>query len=97
MSTKARVHPKKIRVSVSQEDIDKGTRLSSLFCPITRALRDDLCEDRYIEVGAQTALIGTALIGFVRYNLSTRAKRFISKFDKDLPVEPSTFILTRTE
>lgn len=76
-----------MKVMVTQRDIDRGELFDPQRCPIARALRRK-CRKGYIEVTRGRIEVGGAL-----YKPSRAAVRFMSYFDSEVPVAPSTFIL----
>ncbi len=77
-----------IEVKVTQEDIDHGKRKNDQECPIALAL-DRRCPEYEVFVGYE----------FIKseekqYFTTTRALRFILRFDDGLEVKPSTFRFT---
>jgi hypothetical protein len=80
---------KRVRVVVTQEDIDKGERGSSQGCALARALRRI----------HPAAIVGTSVwttngwSGATEYPLGWAAERFAEDFDRGDPVEPATFVL----
>ena len=75
-----------IKVTVTQEDIDNGIMGRADSCAIAKAIWREFTPTE-VRVGWR----GTAVNGTL-YNTSTRAKRFIDRFDKGEVVKPSTFI-----
>jgi hypothetical protein len=80
---------KKIRVNVTQQDIEQGWRGSSQACPVARALRrqDEL---RRWWVGPDYII---SELGSREANLPPEARVFISAFDHGYPVAPFSFDL----
>ena len=75
-----------MKITVTQEDIDKGSSNGSL-CPIARGIRRNGC-DWYVSVGYNMVSINC-------YNFRTTGsmKKFIKNFDNGRDVKPHTFIL----
>ena len=87
--------PERIKVTVTSEDIEMGRRGSHLRCPIAQALKR-----RFPECIAAAGLSRIALwmegnLSSHYYPTSERMVEFIGRFDKRLPVEPSTFVVTK--
>jgi hypothetical protein len=77
-----------MKISVTQEDIDKGERYHNLQCPIAHAV--------YRAIGQRWLVGGDALsqkvpFGTNYYILPNSAINFIYRFDKKLPVTPFDF------
>ena len=80
---------KRIKVNISQEDIDYGVRKSSDHCAISCAIRKQF-NTADVFTGLESCLIQD-----IRYYLSTRARKFVIHFDIDKKlVKPTTFIFT---
>jgi hypothetical protein len=77
--------PNTITVKVTQEHIANGAPLSSMDCPIARAISDQLMTDRV------TVEYDHAIVEGKRYLASRNAMRFISDFDLGRPVKPQNF------
>jgi len=75
-----------IKVTVTQEDIDNGVMGMADSCAIAQAIMREFTTTK---VRVQPL---TTVINGVYYKTSTRAKRFIERFDKVEVVKPSVFI-----
>lgn len=83
-------------IQVTQDDIDKGVKNNTKFCPIARAMVRTLGLDGVddIFVGYTVAEVQYATDGPLEYlecPLPTEAKDFIEQFDTDHTVEPFEF------
>ena len=76
-----------VKICVTQKDINTGKKESMRACPIAKAVRR-ATKKTGIEVTG-----GSVWIKNDRYNLPTRARRFVSRFDGELPVKPFQFNL----
>lgn len=76
-----------MKVTVTQEHIDRGTRLLSTGCPVARAIA--ALGFTNVTVGGLTAYAGPAQ----RWALPKTARQFIEKFDGRKPVSPFTFVM----
>ena len=85
--------PKRVRITVTEDDIAKGKRGNMLFCPVARAIKGRFPEMGVVTQERFTELKSTYLILY-RHSLSL--KRFIVGFDTESLVEPASFILTMT-
>ncbi len=82
----------KLRINVTQDDIDNGERSNPNCCPIAHAVT---------RMGFSSVRVEEAVIGFTdAYKeiykgvpLTRAAKRFIKRFDRFKKVHPSTFII----
>lgn len=89
---------KRLKIKVTQEDINDGEVLDACNCPIARATRRGLSEaghqvskvtvnNTHVKVRAKTGHI-------TNYKLSPAAKRFVNAFDNCNDVNPSVFVVT---
>jgi hypothetical protein len=81
----------KLKIEVTQEDIDKGKRDDCTSCPIALAA---------IRTGATSAFVDSDSIHIVAENerglffkLPLKAQQFIHDFDYSRPVSPFSFVL----
>ena len=77
----------RIKVSVTQQDIDNGRRQDPFSCPIALSLRRAFGAEQ-IRIESHRIIIGNQ-----EYRPSKRMKTFIHKFDSGKSVEPQTFIV----
>jgi hypothetical protein len=80
-----------IKVTVTQEDIANGIEGISDACAIAQAIMREFSTTK-VRVGESVTIVDN-----VRYNTSTRARKFIDRFDNEKPVKPSTFIFRRRD
>ena len=78
---------KKIRIRVTQKDIDEGADCSPDFCPIALSLK------RRGFGRVQVGTTGWFPTARVEYPLPSDAAYFITAFDEGHPVEPCWFTL----
>jgi len=76
-----------MRIKVTQQDIDAGTRRSCLGCPIALALGRMVPG---VSVG-QGQIIWVADGEYHERDTPSAVRRFISSFDDGYPVEPVVF------
>lgn len=76
-----------MKIEVTQEDIDKGLRFSSLLCPISLAVQ------RCLNIPSCKVIPGMISFGNNEYDLPDPVNRFIVAFDTRRPVQPFTFEL----
>ena len=84
-----------LRIRVLQHHIRDGVRGNCVFCPIALAAKDALPPGpppHKIVVATPMTLV----IGLRVYRLSQPARRFISDYDRFMPVRPFTFIARYT-
>jgi hypothetical protein len=89
----------RIRVEVTQNDIDKSCRNNSSNCPIQRAIRR-LVRDEFLVTVRSTELIIQHGIGkhiSISVELPEQAIDFIQDFDQYYSVKPFTFYLNLFE
>lgn len=96
---------KRVRFSISQEDIDLGIPRTSWACAIAMALRDQFPT---LEISVVPRLDGHQVLLYevqgdlqpeemlvARYDLSANASKWVRQFDRaKTPVEPATFEMT---
>lgn len=94
----------KIILDVTQEDIDKGTKHSTTYCPVALSLRRIYPKAKLVTVGVVEASVYTPrrnFLGiiprgeeFIRITLPKRVSKFIRNYDaygaKDEYVKPFT-------
>lgn len=78
---------KKIKIKVTQADIDKGKRRNACECAISQAAKREYPEAKNI----RTCTSWFEFDGHV-FDLSAPASRFICDFDSGKPVKPQNFI-----
>lgn len=81
-------------VEVTQSDIDRGCRCSSMSCPVARALGRQIPGVSYVIVGCTGATV-RLLSGDRRIRLPEEVRAFIKTFDHSFEevVKPFTFEL----
>ncbi len=79
-----------IRVTVTQDHIDRGSMGSPTHCPIALALKGN--GHRNASVGYHTVCLGCFDVEL--YELSKPAIAFASRFDQGEQVKPRTFVLS---
>lgn len=90
-STSCSSKPKRLRVEVTQADIDNGVRNDCSRCALALALQK--------LPGGPGVRVGNATVSVVRgtgrtmYYLSKAARRFVERFDARIPVTPAVFVL----
>lgn len=84
---------KKLEIHVSQKNINKGRRNHADTCPIAQAITTQTGHEAHVWPDYISVLTPQ---GTVRYMTSDRARRFISKFDRQgkKAVKPQNFIFT---
>ncbi len=99
---------KKVRFSITQDNIDLGLPRASWGCAIAMALRDKFpkLEISVVPRGSDhhQVLLYEVQGGIqpqdmlvARYDLSGNASRWVRRFDNDKGVEPATFEMTLVE
>ena len=84
----------KIRITVTQEDIDKGVPCNSVRCPIAKAV------DRKFGLNLLGASVGSRIITCFhngkhrKFQMSKSGMKFVQRFDDRKIVEPFTFYAT---
>lgn len=84
---------KRVRINVTQRDIDRGVRSTLTSCPIALAIKRRVVEDSTVAVTQFAVLYGT----FMSSPFPYRATQFIYHFDLGKPVKPFTFTLELPE
>ena len=79
----------KVRVEVTQEDIEKGKRKAGWACPIARAIKRRVPQSRRRDVFVEHALWE---VGYHVRPLPRTAQRFVKRFDAGEPVKPFAFM-----
>lgn len=82
-----------MRVTITRDDIRRGTRRSPFSCPIARALK----REHGIIAGVGITSVETLQPiskWKLRAELSLKAERFVNDFDEGKPVKPFTTVLT---
>ena len=79
-------------IEVTQEDIEKGIRMSSLSCPIALALRRTTGRD--LRVGHLHIRDGENFSNGVIAHSTWSMQKFIDHFDSGEPVKPFRFRFT---
>lgn len=87
---------KKIRINVTQRDIDKGRPNTSKYCPIALAAKRLFPSDNTISVGVFGIYIWKANRRIATYRLSGGAKDFIIAIDKHTTPKPKSAKFTAT-
>jgi hypothetical protein len=82
---------KKLKINVTEKDIEDGIEKDSHWCPIARAVRR-IFPDQPITVGDDTVMIDDHHIYLTR-----RAMEFVHNFDTEGPVEPFAFCVLISE
>lgn len=93
--------PKRLIVTVTQEDIDHGTQGDCARCPIARAVVRELAP-YYPDDAVVHATVGSLAATYTdssehpeyAYELSQAAREFIRAFDTGHSVKPALFTLT---
>lgn len=88
----------KLRVNVTQDDIDKGCRKRRSKCPIARAVNRVVHEATGntkfgAMVGYTAILVGDAEGEIIRVAADRRIQQFIFYFDNEMPVKPFNFTI----
>jgi hypothetical protein len=78
----------KIKIEVTQDDIDQGCRWSANHCPIARAVAQRF---HSTQVGVNRTWIR---VGSITFKTPLRAVRFIKRFDGKNLVKPFKFNIT---
>jgi hypothetical protein len=94
MSKKLECIPTKLKVSVTQKHIGKGTPNSVEYCPIAYAMRDLGFKNLHVDGAAMSGRLG----GFyVTYYGPAKNDDFIVKFDDGENAKPFSFIANLAE
>lgn len=84
--------PERIRVTITEEDIQDGEAGDGAHCPIATALRRQYPQhEPFVTYYDATLTAPGSMLDC--YWLSRRARRFAVAFDQGRPVQPSAFIL----
>lgn len=88
----------RIRITVTQEDIDTGTWRDPTRCPVAQAVRRRIpyASVSYLKLFVPTArsMTDTKYRGeYYAVDMPAKAARFTTLFDLGHPVEPFTFLL----
>ena len=78
-------------ISVTQRDIESGTRFSPVYCPIALAIKRSTRRKVSAGCGWITFANGD------QYNTPHEVRVFIDRYDFEKPVEPFTFDLTQDD
>lgn len=84
---------KQLKITVTEDDIEKGTRCHAFSCPIARALKRMKYEDVTVSNYLLLFKNNTGISDF--FILSRRAVKFIKDFDTNKKVKPFTFTAKR--
>lgn len=80
-----------MRIDVTQEDIDQGTRGQCKLCPVALAISRASGFTAFVRFGV--TLFDDYRLEVERSGLPQAAVDFICKFDSELPVQPFSFDL----
>jgi hypothetical protein len=88
-----------MKITVTQEHIDKGVRVNGYSCPITLALRDAGFVRPCVGIHRCYVSKKRFWFGYSRYDgtLPSNAVEFVRNFDVCNPVEPFTFEIEMTK
>lgn len=82
----------RIKIEVTQEDIEKGKPRKSSHCPIARAIKQQCRNGTSVQVSEDGISIEhNSRYGYASDHPPTRAVRFIERFDRGRPVKPFKF------
>ena len=84
----------KVKIHVTQEDIDNGKCQNPTACAVAQALKRKFPEADKILVMLGCAEIQLTGDTFKIFKHSRACDRFINNFDAEKPVKPSTFVFT---
>jgi hypothetical protein len=89
---------KRLKVTVTQEDIDEGERGECSRCPIALAIKR-VFSNTFVSVNGADARVEEVDGRRRWYSLSKSAREFIASFDSDgkIAVKPATFVLTPSD
>lgn len=87
---------KRVRINVTQRDIDRGIPFSSWSCPVALAIRRHSQLADYF-VGRNYFVKGECIIDDMAIPLPEVTIRFVSDFDAGRPVKPIRFTLELPE
>ncbi len=86
----------RIKIQVTDKDINKGRKYSTTNCPIAKAIRRQVKDRQKTSWGANSISVTPNFIRFgdnVDAKVSRSAKRFMNKFDKGGDVKAFNFIV----
>lgn len=78
-----------VEIDVTQEDIERGMKMSCTQCPIALAVKRRTGLKDNVFVGPEEVYINDA-----RYALPGKATTFVENFDRAQDVKPQKFVLT---
>ena len=81
--------PKRLRVTVTADDIANGIRRSKYLCPLANALHR-----MYPDLAVSVCWTEIA-VGIADYTMSKRSQTFVHMYDGYHNVKPATFILVK--
>lgn len=86
----------KLTIEVTQDDIDKGNRVSPVSCPIALAVKRQY-RSRWLHSPPNSVSVSQrgVTIDSQDYSIPKEARFFISDFDCDHDVKPFTFEMRR--
>lgn len=88
----------KIKINVTQDDIEQGKRNCGNHCAIARAVKREIEElvpyDVTPEIGGLFGDFYVSHVGSFDVKLTRKAAKFIRDFDNGRPVKPFSFTLT---
>jgi hypothetical protein len=79
-----------MQITVTADDIARGTPCSAGRCPISRAVRRSLPDYSGAIVGHDNVIVWQGVV-YSRIPLPPAAQRFVKAFDQREPVEPFSF------
>lgn len=79
----------KIKINVTQKNIDEGGRCMALSCPIALALNNVFVPDKMLSTNQYTFHTGNG----IDYKLPPEVTKFINNFDDGKKVEPFSFVV----
>lgn len=84
---------RKVLISVTKNDIEKGEPSSYSRCPVSRAIKNKLDRDEIAVDANYIELLNDS--GGVEYIIKTpkEVAKFIDKFDSSMPVAPFKFAI----
>lgn len=81
----------KIRITVTQDDINKGAPHNPLCCPIARAIGRKI-DSPFVSVKTKEFLYFDDILDeYLTFEMSDRAQEFVKRFDSGESVKPFTF------
>lgn len=89
-----------IEVEVTQEDIARGVRWNTMFCPISLAIQRRTGESRvHVYTGESRVHVyrDSVDVGHHHLLLPTKARRFVTDFDRGTPRKPLKFTIRDSE